>query len=331
MTMPPKESGAASPTPTLLAACLTGLSLLTATVGITFGMLVIIVALERNRFQLSQLWPGVAMILFGAAAGALLWAGAWIIQRLHDVSRVHRHMLRTLDRLVTQADAARRQPPTGSTDADTLAQALTELRQIRALPPKAIQDQAAEPPNSSAPEPAIHDHPPATAAPQAHDIAGVKRRIEDLMSVEQFCRAEQVAQSLLTRYPHSPEVHGMLETVRREAGAFHAEQQSRLYNEIQRYTQARQWRKAIESARRLLEKYPASQQAQRISATLSTIENNAKLEEIRDLRNRFRDLVARKRFAEAVEIAEDVGSRFPDAKIAGELRRQIPHMKRRSR
>ncbi len=123
----------------------------------------------------------------------------------------------------------------------------------------------------------------------------------------------------------------MLETVRREAGAFHAEQQSRLYNEIQRYTQARQWRKAIESARRLLEKYPASQEAQRIEATLSTIENNAKLEEIRDLRNRIRDLVARKRFAEAIEIAQDVVIRFPDAKIAAELRRQIPHMKRRSR
>ncbi|MCY2924132.1 MAG: hypothetical protein NT031_01610, partial [Planctomycetota bacterium] len=60
------------------------------------------------------------------------------------------------------------------------------------------------------------------------------------------------------------------------------------------------------------------------------IEENARIEEVRQLRDRIADLIERKRFAEAVEAAEDVIHRFPDTQVAGQLTREIDKLRRRA-
>ena len=166
---------------------------------------------------------------------------------------------------------------------------------------------------------------------QARNVAAGKRRVEDLMSIAQFLEAEQAAQELLSRYPGAPDAQGLLEAVRRESNAFRTEQQTRLYAELQKCAESRQWRRALDVATRLIERYPASRQARKASVQMDTITSNARIEEVRDLRDRFRNMMRRKRFDEAADIAADVVKRFPETHVAKELSGQIPNLRKRAR
>ena len=157
-----------------------------------------------------------------------------------------------------------------------------------------------------------------------------KQRIENMMSVAQFARAEKLAQTLLAALPNSSEAEALLDTVRRESSAFRAEQQSRLFAEFQRWTESRQWIKAQTVGEQLLEKYPASEEGKKVASSMSTVRKNAHFEEARMLRDRIRDLIKRKRYSEAVEVAEDLIHRFPNTQVAKQLRSLLPDLKRRS-
>ena len=171
--------------------------------------------------------------------------------------------------------------------------------------------------------------------PTSHDeevklFAAQKQRIENMMSVAQFARAEKLAQALLAAVPNSSEAEALLDTVRRESCAFRTEQQSRLFAEFQRWTESRQWIKAQSVGEQLLDKYPASKQANKVAASMSTVRKNAQFEEARALRDRIRDLIKRKRYSEAIEIAEDLMRRFPNTQVAKQLKSLLPDLKRRS-
>jgi len=161
-------------------------------------------------------------------------------------------------------------------------------------------------------------------------FADQKQRIENMMSVAQFTRAEKLAQALLAAIPDSSDAEALLETVRRESSAFRTEQQSRLFAEFQRWTESRQWIKAMAVGEQLLEKYPASGQAKKVASSMSTVRKNAHFEEARTLRDRIRDLIKRKRYSEAVEIADDLIRRFPNTQVAKQLKSLLPDLKRRS-
>jgi len=168
-------------------------------------------------------------------------------------------------------------------------------------------------------------------SPQERDelFAAQKDRIENMMAVAQFDRAEKLAQALLAIMPDSPEAESMLETVRRESTAFRSEQQTRLFSEFQKWTESRQWIKAQSVGEQLIAKYPASEEGQTVAASMDTVRNNAHFEEARTLRDRIRDLIKRKRYAEAVEIAEDLIRRFPNTQVARQLKSLLPDLKRR--
>jgi len=197
-------------------------------------------------------------------------------------------------------------------------------------PVEVPQRPQAPPPEEQADEIPSFDLPKhATQEEQARLFVVQKRRIEDMMSLAQFARAEKLAQALLSSLPHWDEAEALLETVRRESTAFRREQQTRLFGEFQKWTESRQWTYALAVGEQLLAKYPACDQAQRISATMATVRSNAHFQEARILRDRISDLVRRKRFSEAVKVAEDVVVRFPNTRVAKQLRSLIPNMKRR--
>ena len=150
------------------------------------------------------------------------------------------------------------------------------------------------------------------------------------MSVAQFTRAEKLAQALLAALPDSSDAEALLETVRRESSAFRTEQQSRLFAEFQKWTESRQWIKAMAVGQQLLDKYAASGEARKVGASMSTVRKNAHFEEARTLRDRIRDLIKRKRYSEAIEIANDLIHRFPNTQVAKQLKTLLPDLKRRS-
>jgi hypothetical protein len=60
---------------------------------------------------------------------------------------------------------------------------------------------------------------------------------------------------------------------------------------------------------------------------MTTLEQNARIEEVRQLRDEMRDMIERRRYAEALEIAKDAMKRFPQSHFAVELKGQIARLR----
>ena len=151
--------------------------------------------------------------------------------------------------------------------------------------------------------------------------------VEELMSLGMFDDAAKMADRLALRYPRDPTAQELLARVRREADAFGRQQQQRLFDEIDKACVARQWRTALTAARKLTAQFPDSSQAQDVAERMATLTQNARIEEVRQLRDNIRDLIERRRYGEAVAVAEDVLARFADTQAAAELRDQMRRLR----
>ena len=167
----------------------------------------------------------------------------------------------------------------------------------------------------------------ARAAVEARDVEAETQQVDDLMAVASFDDAQLVADGLLAAYPGSQSAQALVERVRREATVFFREQRERLYGEVQRNADARRWRQALEAASQLVQAHPGSAEADAAKSMLATLEDNARIEEVRQLRDDFRDMIKRRRYAEALEIAHDVLERFPSTQAASDLRGQIGRLR----
>ncbi len=171
----------------------------------------------------------------------------------------------------------------------------------------------------------------ARQAARGEEIDVVTRRVGDLMAVGAFDQAEDEARGLDLRYPNDPAVTDILNRVRREGRMFHDERRDRMYNEVARLAEARQWRKALKAARLYVQAFPSGAGADAVGAMLTTMEDNARFEEVRELRDHIRNLLERRHYAEAVEYARDVIERFPDTRAAEELGQQMNRLRELAR
>ena len=159
------------------------------------------------------------------------------------------------------------------------------------------------------------------------DIEQGVRRVRDLMATGKFESALEQARELAGRYPDWPDGAGLAAEVSREGERFTTEQRRRLYKEVNRLTEKRQWREALAAGREFLAKFPHSTEAGLIGAQLPTLIENARIAEVRELRRTFLDLMGRKRHAEALAVAEEVVKRFPNTAVAIELRAQLDRLR----
>ncbi len=171
----------------------------------------------------------------------------------------------------------------------------------------------------------------ARQAAMASQVAAITTRIGDLMATGSFDQAEAEALAMTRRFPDEPEIAGLLDRVRREKRAFNDERQERMYSEVVRLAEARQWRQALGAARRYTSAFPGGTGAETVRTMLATIEDNARIEEVRELRDSIRDLIERRRYPEAVEYAQDVIKRFPDTRAAEELGGQMCRLRELAR
>lgn len=157
-------------------------------------------------------------------------------------------------------------------------------------------------------------------------IQGEVRRASDLMSVSRFEEAFSLAEELHQHYPHSHEADQLLSRVQREASTYRTEQRRRLYAIIQEHSQARHWKQALTGAHKLIETYPDSEEARKIRTRMPTLVDNARIQEVREHRDRMLDLMERRRYAEAVDLARQVVENYPETTAAEELRAQLPRL-----
>jgi leucyl aminopeptidase len=156
------------------------------------------------------------------------------------------------------------------------------------------------------------------------------RKVKDLMAAGAFEEALRQAQAFHARFPDSCEARSLIELVEREANAFGAEQRRQLYSQIGFHADARRWRQALAAAHRFLEVHSRCPEADLVRAQLPTLTDNARIEEVRELRDRIRDLINRRRFPEAFELARDLVARFPQTAAAEELRQQMDKLAERA-
>jgi len=168
----------------------------------------------------------------------------------------------------------------------------------------------------------------ARARAQTEDVRREVRRAEDLMALSNFPGAQEVADALAWTWPSSEEATELVERVRREAEAFGLQQRRELYDRIDRCVEGRRWREAVKDARKLLDAYPGSPEADTVASRIATLEENARIEQVRGMRDRIIDLIRRRRYAEAIGLGKEVVEKFPDTKAAGDLRAQMPRLTR---
>ncbi|MBS3734445.1 MAG: hypothetical protein KGY99_05910 [Phycisphaerae bacterium] len=193
-------------------------------------------------------------------------------------------------------------------------------------PPEARPSSAAPAPDAVPSLPPPQDPAAASRDDGRSALAVATQRAEAFMSVAAFDKARGIAQDLLDRND-SAEARQLVERIHREARTFAFEQRRRLYQQADRLAAERRWREASAAARKLLEDYPNSPEADAVAGRMDTLEANARLAEARELRDRLRDMLQRRRYTEAAALAEDVLSRFPDTQIAAELRGQLDRLR----
>ncbi|MFP4105237.1 MAG: tetratricopeptide repeat protein [Phycisphaerae bacterium] len=162
------------------------------------------------------------------------------------------------------------------------------------------------------------------------DVSDAIKTCEDLMAVGRFDDARSNAEDLLKRHPDSVRAVALADRVHRETAAFRNEHRNRLYMDLEKAVENRRWVLATDAAKRFLEMYPDAVEAELVEAQLHTLEDNARIERVRKHRDEIRDLLNRRRYPEALEIAEQVIKNFPGTQAAVDLEQQLPRLREKA-
>lgn len=162
---------------------------------------------------------------------------------------------------------------------------------------------------------------------ERRDLAEALENYTTLKANREWGEALRGAEKLLNTYPQSIEARQWLEQIHRDREQVSAEHRRALLDQTQKRGAEREWRKALASARALLDEYPESAEAQSVRPQLETLEFNAGVETRQELEEQIKDLISRRDFAEALELANQVIVRYPESPQAEALRRQLPRLR----
>ena len=167
----------------------------------------------------------------------------------------------------------------------------------------------------------------ARAATEAQKLARARAMVGELMSMAAFDKAIAEADDLVRELPDSAQAAELLGRVRHEADTYARQQQKKLYEQVTRSTEMHYWRAALEAARQLARTYPDSVEAGEVVAQMDLLSENARIEEVRDRRDHIADMLQRRRYRRAVELAEDIIAHYPDTQAAKELTEQMDRLR----
>jgi outer membrane protein assembly factor BamD (BamD/ComL family) len=165
------------------------------------------------------------------------------------------------------------------------------------------------------------------AAAEGETWEQTRDRVNDLIAVGSWDKAMADASAFVENFPTHVEGRHLLTRVRREHDIARDAQFLRMYEAVQADVDRKSWRSALEGAQRLLEAYPTHTRANKIRQQLKTIAYNAEVEERQEHEMRIQELVRGRRFAEAVELAQDVMKRYPDSPQAQSLDEMLPKLR----
>lgn len=322
--------------------------------------------IEAVRWGVVDPWllaPRVGGVLAGWAAAGVLCSLAWIINRMHLSWGTERGLHQSVERLrESEGDSAPPAPePRQAALLERIAAELTELHHTmlmsdeqRTLRRQDLQDRIAERLGQDA-RAAIEsgdfsragnlldrlaaevpDDPrlgrlrslldEARIEAWQRDLREAGEQVEDLLSAGSYAAALTTAEELLKHHPSSVEAIALVDRVKREQTAQETGRRRRLYEEIERHVQQRDWGAARDAAERFLDAYPTSSEAELVTAQMTTLRENARIQEVRRMRDEIRGLLSGKHYAEALRLAREVVAEHPDTAAAADLRQQMPRL-----
>ncbi|MFQ5353060.1 MAG: hypothetical protein ACE5D3_08300, partial [Candidatus Binatia bacterium] len=93
-------------------------------------------------------------------------------------------------------------------------------------------------------------------------VEQARAKLQDLLSINAWDRAERIAADLVELHPTSDQARQILEDVKTQKSKFQKEQRGRLLAEIEKKTNVREWQPALQTAKLLLRLYPDSPEAE---------------------------------------------------------------------
>jgi hypothetical protein len=165
---------------------------------------------------------------------------------------------------------------------------------------------------------------------ERRDLAEALDAYVTLKAAREWDKARKMAEDLLSTYPQSLEIREWIGQINRDRDQVSAEHRARLVKEVQAHTGNREWRKALGVARTLLEEYPDSAEAAAVRGQMSTLDANAEIETRQQLENEIKDLIKRRKFGEALDLANQVITNYPESPQAEALRSQLPRLRQRA-
>lgn len=152
-------------------------------------------------------------------------------------------------------------------------------------------------------------------------------RIELDISAGAWEEALERAMRLSADYPGSERASAILGRVRRDHGAWQAVAAQSLFDSLRQDLEQRFWRRALETAHRLLEKFPNHPHAELVRRQIKLIQDNAEIEQRQEQEIRIRELIRNRQFVEAIQLAEDLLQRFPNSPQAEQIELLLPRIK----
>ncbi|UCG34462.1 MAG: hypothetical protein JSU68_07430 [Phycisphaerales bacterium] len=151
-----------------------------------------------------------------------------------------------------------------------------------------------------------------------------------LKTAREWDQAREMAEDLLSTDPQSLEIREWIGQINRDREQVSAEHRTGLVKEVQAHTGRREWRKALGVARALLDEYPDSAEAAAVRGQMDTLAANAEIETRQELENEIKELIKHRRFTEALDLANQMITNYPESPQAEALRSQLPRLRQRA-
>jgi hypothetical protein len=152
--------------------------------------------------------------------------------------------------------------------------------------------------------------------------------VEGLVAAGDLDAAAAAIAAFASAHPEAPEPADLSRRVDEQRRKRRIEQADRLAERAEQAARTERWREAHRLASELVANYPDTPPADFARAGLETLKRNAEIEERRQLEEQFVELVSRRQWADALEVAERVLHDWPNSPQAEALRERLPRIRK---
>lgn len=165
---------------------------------------------------------------------------------------------------------------------------------------------------------------------EARDVENSARQISDLIALGAWDRAMGVLRELQERHPNSAKTQELARRTTIQHEKANSEQRARLMAQAQEAVNLRDYNRALSLANTLIRQYASSPEAEAIRQQMPTLTENAEIQTRQHMEHEFRELVKQHHYQDALLLARELITRYPNSPQAEVLRGQLPRLEARA-